>query len=51
MHSYTYIHKLITKTLVVIEVALWKDKGMEKEEKEEEEQDINHRDTAHTGSS
>ena len=50
MHSYTYILKLITKIVVVTEVALGKDKGMEKKEKEEE-QDINHRDTAHTESS
>ena len=41
---------LIAKTLVVVEVALGKDEGMEKEEKEEE-QDIIHRETAHTGSS
>ena len=41
---------LITKTLVVVEVALAKDKGMKKEDKKEE-QDINHRDTAHIGSS
>ena len=38
-----------TTTLVVAEVALGEDKGMEKEEKDEE--DINHRDTAHIGSS